>query len=239
MDSIRHPHSDNIINGTRFYTEDENDLYIRPYLTEEDGTHLKVNGKKFDRYNFLASFEKIIAHVIQTYADDITYEAWLGYKLIAEKMSKWYNYDPRDGTGLGQREQGSPSPVDNPKGNYKKTKNKKPDNIRRLLPFDVRITAEGTQYFIFAKDKVYYASLDGLGEIVQGDLYLGHAADLELDINLPPREVGQRIQRHSRHPMSSPQHVLASRLQDTARPTHGTPPPTHVQRAKKKIPFGP
>jgi hypothetical protein len=33
----------------------------------------------------------------------------------------------------------------------------------------------------------YYASLDELGEIVQGDLYLGHAADLELDIYPPVR----------------------------------------------------
>jgi hypothetical protein len=46
---------------------------------------LKVNRQKFDRYKFLASFEKIKAHAIQTYADDITYEPWLGYKLIAKK----------------------------------------------------------------------------------------------------------------------------------------------------------
>jgi hypothetical protein len=49
---------DNIINGTRFCIEDENDQYIRPYLAEEDGTHFKFNGKKFDKYKFLASFEK-------------------------------------------------------------------------------------------------------------------------------------------------------------------------------------
>jgi hypothetical protein len=36
----------------------------------------------------------------------------LGYKLIAEKLFRWYNYDPRDGTGLGKREQGNPSPVE-------------------------------------------------------------------------------------------------------------------------------
>jgi hypothetical protein len=63
MDPIRHALQtvDSIINGTRFYTEDENDQYIRPYLTEEDGTHFKINGKKFDRYGFLASFAKMKA----------------------------------------------------------------------------------------------------------------------------------------------------------------------------------
>jgi hypothetical protein len=54
-------------------------------------------------------------------------------------MSKWYNYDPRDGTGLVQREQGNPAPVE---GNNNKNKNKKPDNTRRLPPLDIRITAE-------------------------------------------------------------------------------------------------
>jgi hypothetical protein len=36
----------------------ENDQYIHLYLTEEDGTHFKIDGKKFDRYEFLASFGK-------------------------------------------------------------------------------------------------------------------------------------------------------------------------------------
>jgi hypothetical protein len=120
-----------------------------------------------------------------------------------------------------------------------KKQNKKPDNIRRHPPLDVRITTEGTQYLMFAKDKVYHASLDELGEIVQGDFYFGHAADLELDIYPSVRWGKGYKQRHSRHPIPSPQHVLASRLQDTARPTHGAPPHTHVQRAQIKIPFGP
>jgi hypothetical protein len=52
-------------------------------------------------------------------------------------MSKWYNYDPRDGTGLGQREQGKPSPVDNQnqKSNYKKTKKKARQHKKKLCLF--------------------------------------------------------------------------------------------------------
>jgi hypothetical protein len=57
---------DNIINGSEFYTEDENDRYIRPYLTEADGTHFKIDGKKFDQYKLFASFEHIKAHVIES-----------------------------------------------------------------------------------------------------------------------------------------------------------------------------
>jgi hypothetical protein len=46
----------------------------------------------------------------------------------------------------------------------------------------VRINLEGDHYYILTKDKMYYASLDELGEIVRGDLYSGHAADIYFDI---------------------------------------------------------
>jgi hypothetical protein len=36
---------DNIINGSGFYTEDETDQYIHPYLTEEDGTYFNRREK--------------------------------------------------------------------------------------------------------------------------------------------------------------------------------------------------
>jgi hypothetical protein len=35
---------DDIINGTRFYTEDENDQYIRSYLTSDDGPRFRIDG---------------------------------------------------------------------------------------------------------------------------------------------------------------------------------------------------
>jgi hypothetical protein len=91
--------------------------------------------------------------------------------------------------GVGKAE-GNPSTT---KTNPKKIKH----GTKRRSPPDVRINLEGDQFFILTKDKIYYASLDELGEIVQGDLYLGHAADMRLR-HLPPREVGQRLQRHSR-----------------------------------------
>jgi hypothetical protein len=43
--------ADNIINGSEFYTEDENDQYICPYLTEEDGTHFKIDEKNLTGTN--------------------------------------------------------------------------------------------------------------------------------------------------------------------------------------------
>jgi hypothetical protein len=102
-------------------------------------------------------------------------------------MYRWYNYDPRDGTGLGKREQGNPSPVEHKRSYSNNNNNEITEKPRRRPPADVRITAEGGQYYIFTKDKVYHASLDELGEIVQGDLYLGDTADLELDIYPPVR----------------------------------------------------
>jgi hypothetical protein len=113
---------DNIINGSEFYTEDENDQNIRPYLTEEDGTHFKIDGKKLDRYKFLASYKKIKTHVTEAYANNITYEPWPGYKLMADKMCRWYDYDPRDIPGLGTMGQGRKEPLNHTNQPEKKTK---------------------------------------------------------------------------------------------------------------------
>jgi hypothetical protein len=48
-----------------------------------------------------------------------------------------YANDPRDGTGLGQRGQDNPSPVDYQRGNNIKTKNNHPDKIRRCPQHNV------------------------------------------------------------------------------------------------------
>jgi hypothetical protein len=63
---------------------------------------------------------------------------------------------------------------------------KKKGGTKRRPPPNVRINLEGDQGYILIKDKTYFASLDELGEIVQGDLYLGHAADIDFDIYPPP-----------------------------------------------------
>jgi hypothetical protein len=99
------------------------------------------------------------------------------YKLMADKMCRWYDYDSCDIPGLGKMRQGRREPL-----NHKPTRKKNKGGTKRRPPPDVRINLEGDQYYIFTKDKIYHASLDELGEIVNGDLYLGHAADLELDI---------------------------------------------------------
>jgi hypothetical protein len=44
------------MNGLGFLTEDENDQNIRPYLTEEDSTHVKIEGGKLVQILW-ASFE--------------------------------------------------------------------------------------------------------------------------------------------------------------------------------------
>jgi hypothetical protein len=69
----------------------------------------------------LASFEKIKAHVTEAYANNIEYEAWPGYKLMADKMCRWYAYDPRDNPGLGRHGQGRREPL-NHKPTQKKTR---------------------------------------------------------------------------------------------------------------------
>jgi hypothetical protein len=78
---------------------------------------------------------------------------------------------------VGKAEEWNPSTTNQPGENKNGTK--------RRPPPDVRINLEGDQYLILTKDKIYYASLDELGEIVQGDLYLGYAADIDFDIYPP------------------------------------------------------
>jgi len=91
---------------------EDNDRYLTPYLTQIDGPHFRYNGKIYDRYKFLASWEKIKSHVIQNYVQHISHEPWPGYNDAARKMGPWYNYNPRDGTGLGKRKQGILLPID-------------------------------------------------------------------------------------------------------------------------------
>jgi hypothetical protein len=115
--------------GTRFYTEDENDQYIKPYLTSEDGPRFRIDGKTYDRYKYPKSFQKIIDHVVRLHADDSTYEPWPGYKAMATRMCRSYNFDPRDGNGLGRYEQGNPAPIDHNPPNLDRTvKKESPPN---------------------------------------------------------------------------------------------------------------
>eukprot|EP00962_Isochrysis_galbana_P019033 scaffold5535_cov135-Isochrysis_galbana.AAC.1 len=79
------------------------DQYLTPYLTQIDGPKFRFNGKIYDRYKFLASWEKIKSHVIQHYVQHISHEPWPGYNEVARKMERWYHYDARDGTGLGRQ----------------------------------------------------------------------------------------------------------------------------------------
>eukprot|EP00962_Isochrysis_galbana_P006092 scaffold1649_cov134-Isochrysis_galbana.AAC.9 len=99
---------DNIVKSETdgFFTEEDNDQYLTPYLTQVDGPRFRFNGKIYDRYKFLASWEKIKSHVIHHYVQHISHEPWPGYNDAARKMERWYHYDPREGTGLGKREQG-------------------------------------------------------------------------------------------------------------------------------------
>src|SRR6056297_2737331 len=50
---------------------------------------------------------------------------------------------------------------------------------------DVRISADGENYYIFTKDKILHATLDELGEIIEGDPCLYNLCDLDLDL-FPP-----------------------------------------------------
>jgi hypothetical protein len=129
--------------------------------------------------HFLKSFQKIIDHVVRLYADDSTYEPWPGYKAMATRMCQWYNFDPRDGNGLGRHEQGNPAPIDQSPSNLNRTvKNR--TNPKRALRKDVRISLDGDQHYVFEKNKVHMASLKELGEIVVDDIYYGDLCDLEL-----------------------------------------------------------
>eukprot|EP00962_Isochrysis_galbana_P050336 scaffold21757_cov183-Isochrysis_galbana.AAC.1 len=105
---------DNIIKSETegFFTDEDNDQYLTPYLTQIDGPKFRFDGKIYDRYKFLASWERIKSHVIQHYVQHISHEPWPGYNEVARKMERWYHYDPRDGTGLGKREQGTLVPID-------------------------------------------------------------------------------------------------------------------------------
>eukprot|EP00962_Isochrysis_galbana_P008618 scaffold2403_cov141-Isochrysis_galbana.AAC.4 len=105
-------------------------------------------------------------------------------------MGRWYRYDPREGTGLGKREQGILLPIDPAPTAFANRVNNNKNNPKRPPRADVRISLTGEHYYIFTKDKIYHASLDELGEIIQGSIYRGNLSDLELDTFPPPTRWG-------------------------------------------------
>jgi len=101
-------------------------------------------------------------------------------------MERWYHYDPREGTGLGKREQGILLPIDPAPTAFAHRVNNNKNSPKRPPRADVRISLTGEHYYIFKKDNIYHASLDELGEITQGDIYRGNISDLELDTDTFP-----------------------------------------------------
>eukprot|EP00962_Isochrysis_galbana_P043168 scaffold16353_cov159-Isochrysis_galbana.AAC.1 len=146
-----------------------------------------LDGKIYDRYKFLASWEQIKSHVIQHYVQHISHEPWPCYNEVARKMERWYHYDPRDGTGLGKREQGTLVPIDPAPTAFAHRANSNKNSSKRLPRADVRVSLTGEHYYIFKKNNIYHASLDELGEIIQGAIYRGNISDLELDTFPPTR----------------------------------------------------
>jgi len=68
--------------------------------------------------------------------------------------------------------------------------NKNKAHSKRAPRAEVRISltsSTGEHDYILTKDKIYHATLDELGEIVQGNIYLGNLSDLELDTFPPTR----------------------------------------------------
>eukprot|EP00962_Isochrysis_galbana_P023866 scaffold7282_cov113-Isochrysis_galbana.AAC.8 len=72
-------------------------------------------------------------------------------------MERWYHYDPRDGTGLGKREQGILLPIDPAPTAFTNRRNNNKNNPKRPPRADVRIDLTGEHYYIFTKDKIYHA----------------------------------------------------------------------------------
>eukprot|EP00962_Isochrysis_galbana_P000331 scaffold96_cov124-Isochrysis_galbana.AAC.1 len=74
-------------------------------------------------------------------------------------MERWYHYDPRDGTGLGKREQGILLPIDPAPTAFTNRLNNNKNSPKRPPRADVRVNLTGEHYYIFTKDKIYHASL--------------------------------------------------------------------------------
>jgi len=108
---------------------------------------------------------------------------------------------------------------------------------------DVRISADGENYYIFTKDKILHATLDELGEIIEGDPCLYNLCDLDLDLFPPAVRWGNGFKGLAAAQFPHPEayslptlYLLSTRLPNTPRSTHRAPSHPYAQRAQTQAP---